>query len=301
MIDVAGTFTTALKDPGEREQQSASGIIGPSDLSGCSKQVKYILEKYDQGESRYWLAAQMGTAFHAMLKEIALANEEWIAEHHMAINLGGRVIWGTADLIIPEANAVVDHKTTANLDWVKKHGPDPKHINQVHLYAMGAAQAGLIDRDAPMMGCLLYWDRSGIDQEPYEVWFDIQESICDDLADKYAFIVEHPLEEVPREEALPTCLNLCPFVRDCRAYFFEEPNVSDDPDVISAIDELQLIKDEVKALDIRKKELEGELTNIPSGKIGGYNLKWVHVSEAEIPSFTRRGYSYPRIQKVRVK
>jgi hypothetical protein len=151
------------------------------------------------------------------------------------------------------------------------------------------------------MGCILYWDRSGIDQEPYEVWFDIQESICDDLTDKYAFILDHPLQEVPREEALPTCLNLCPFVRDCRAYFFEEPNASDDPDVYAVIEELQVIKDEAKSLDKRKRELETELGNIPSGKVGDYNLKWVHVSEAEIPSFTRRGYSYPRISRVRVK
>ena len=166
---------------------------------------------------------------------------------------------------------------------------------------MGAAQAGLIDRDQPMMGCILYWDRSGIDQEPYEVWFDIQESICDDLVDKYAFILDHPLEEVPREEALPTCLNLCPFVHDCRAYFFEEPDASDDPGVIVVLDEMAVVKDEIKSLEKRKKELEKELDQIPSGKIGGWNLKWVHISEATIPEFTRRGYSYPRITKVKVK
>lgn len=301
MIDVAGTFITAIKAPDERTEAGLAGHIGPSDLADCSRKVKYILEGHEREESKYWLAAPMGTAWHVRLKEISDAVEGWLTEYPLSINLNGRIITGTADLIIPEANAVVDHKTSGNLDWVKKHGPDPKHINQVHLYAMGAAQSGVLDRGEIMMGCILYWDRSGIDQEPYEVWFEIDEKLCSELADKYAFILDHPLDEVPREEALPTCLNLCPFVRDCRAYFFEEPSVSDDPGVIGVLDEMTVIKDEIKTLETRKKDLERELANIPSGKIGGYNLKWVHISEAVIPEFTRRGYSYPRITKVKVK
>lgn len=298
-MDAIGKIVEQIKKPDARSQQGLEGHVGPSDLSGCARAVKYTMLQEPQAPSKYNLAPKFGTAFHTMLAEAAYEAGYLHSEQHLTITLGDQIITGTADLIVPEENAVYDHKTVADLSWVAKHGADVKHIDQVHLYALGAVQAGLIDQ-SKAMGCVVYWDKSGTVDEPLTFWFDINWSRIDVLAEKYRSILRSDLDQIPYGEPLTFCLNLCPFAQVCRVDFFEAEN-HDDPDVYSAIEDLQQVKAEIKALEARKKEIEKELDPIPSGRYGDFSVKWVHISDTVIPEYNRRGYSYVRITQARKK
>jgi hypothetical protein len=85
------------------------------------------------------------------------------------------------------------------------------------------------------------------------------------------------------------CAVACGFFGVCRAYDTDVEGLIEDREILGAIDlyrEGQALERKAKAL---KKEASVHLQGI-SGSTREVMVRWVHVNESEVPSFTRAAY-----------
>jgi len=287
------------------------GHIGPSDVGGCRKRAVYSKVGADKVEPDYWLGAAMGTAWHAYLEELVasmvynsyddLTPSAWVTEHEMNITLGSQTIHGTADLIVPELNLVIDWKTSGNVEWVKKFGINEQQALQGTCYAIGAAQEGLIELDKATV-MIVHWDRSASQQEPIIHFFPVTQELMDDAVDWVASVTDtSDPESLPREAPPSFCYNLCQFVDVCRGQHEDEIDDAQDPEIVEAVNVIQEQKAIVKEANAVKKEAEKKLDHFHGGVVGDTKVGWVRVEAKTIQSYERAAYSRLQLTKIRRK
>lgn len=178
-----------LKNPGERDKQR---LIGPSEIGNpCDYCVANRLIHTPKKQSRYWLAAKIGTSIHREL-EYEEAKHIEVPENYRFMALEDALIetpiilgtidgYGTVkakpDLVLTKSNHVIDHKTStkAKVSKYKLDGVPMQYVYQQQLYAWGLNNSGVpVERIS-----LSFVNRDG--QTDDDIWihsFDYDEALA---------------------------------------------------------------------------------------------------------------------------
>lgn len=201
----------------ERSQQAESGILGPSDLV-CRERARRVTVGSVPDRESASLAAILGTHLHKGIQEArAAVNPQLLHEVEVRITLpSGAQITGHADEVDPVENSVTDFKTVADLGYRERIGPDENHVRQVHLYALGLVQEGILEPN-PIVR-LAYIDRSGRREEPvvYEMPFDDTNIAYSDAFIEDIIYAVRNGEEAAKDWPREMCRRFCQFYFSCR-------------------------------------------------------------------------------------
>lgn len=205
-------------DKSERSQQAVSGLIGPSDMV-CRERARHITVGTPMTDRTASPAAIMGTFIHKGIEQSrALTNDHLLSEIAIEIELpNGAVIVGHADEVDPVENSVTDFKTVADLDYRRRVGVEDAHLRQVHLYALGLVQAGILAPNPIVRIC--YVDRSGKHEIPYVYQQRFDEdiiSIATDWVNDVIYAVQNG-EEASKDWPREMCRSFCPYYSTCRS------------------------------------------------------------------------------------
>lgn len=299
---IIGTALSAYNDQSERSQQTR---IGASEVGFCRQRTAYRVKEQAPTDGRSMWAAMVGTAIHKYVSEaLSSAFPEWIVENAevTAVLPNGVEILGHPDLIVPDWNACLDVKTVDGFEWVKRNGASQTHRYQRHLYALGAIQAGLLDKDRPIHVGNVYLDRSAKQPDPFVLIEEMDYSLTDEITawlDDVIYAVQHG-EDASRDVAAPVCESIsCEFYSECRGGLpTSEPVLITDPTLVGAVsmyrEGLDLEKEAKRMKDQAKSMLYGV-----NGSTGEWQVRWTTVGATEVPGFTREGYERLDVRRVR--
>lgn len=308
---VAGLIDTALDMKSRarpRTQQSAAGLLGPSDLGFCRAAAVFKIRQTPPSDWKSTRAADWGSALHEWVEDaLRTAYPDWIIEADKVTatyRTSARTfeVSGTPDIIVPSMNAVLDIKTVDGYSYVKREGASQNHRYQRYTYAKGAAEMGILDGSKPLYVGNVYLDRSAREKHVYvgpiveaEVW--LEDEIGQWLED-IVYAIE--TGEAPSQDiAAPVCAQICEFFSICRGHLpDQDADLIEDPALITAAQmyaeasaaekEAKKMKDEAKAM------LDGH-----SGLAGNLQVRWTNVPDSNVPGYTRRGYSRLDVVPVR--
>lgn len=264
--------------------------LGWSDIGGCRRRARYIIDGYEPVNQVSSVVAMIGTAIHKQVQTTLEAlgmPAEWEVEY--------AGVKGHFDRYEEEFHRLVDTKTVSSryLESLKLHGPPVSHRWQVSGYA-----AGMIIRGYKIKTCRLdYLTRDTGEEWQYEWHFDPKD--VQDALEWLKDVRDVPFDLVPRDyEPDSSWCTGCPFGgrdggicwtggvpnRDQRSVLLAEgANAAD------IAQELFLLRKQVKSMEARGKELKGILDGLRPDepgvvvKAGDYYLTW---------SPTARGESY---------
>jgi len=285
-------------------QGSQEFRVGVSDLGFCSERVRRVLDHQVPDETDS-LEAFIGTAIGDHVEQAYLAQfPDAIVQSEVEIELHGESgrtyrITGHPDLI--HEDKLVDVKTVFGLEVVKRSGPSLSQQFQRHCYAKAAHEAGLFG-DLPLEDVQVanVWiDRSGktkeahVHMEPYsEEVVDHAGQWLDDVV--YAYIQQ---EEARKEPPRELCQNYCGFYTVCRAYDTDVEGLIRAPETLGAIDLYREGMELEKRGRQLKKEASVHLEGV-QGSTGEVTVRWVHVNESTVPSFTRQAYDKLDVRRI---
>lgn len=303
--DLLGTLIKAYGESSDRSQQSEAGIMGPSDLGFCRQKAVLMTRGVPQSDSTSIAAAQIGTAIHAYVAEAfkTMGNPDWIVDNEKvtATFPSGAAISGTPDLILPDYNAIVDTKTKDGFQWEKREGMSQANRYQIHTYALGAMQAGLLNPEAPVWVCILYIDRSGKEQEPYFIWEQYDATLIDEI-DSWITDVTYAVknnEDASRDIPSPVCEKICSHFTACRGGLtMNEGGEFIEGDLAKAVDMYVEGRDMEKEGATLKREASNMLYGV-NGTTGTYQVRWTEIQPSTVDSFEKKGYSRLDVRKVR--
>lgn len=239
--DLISAAVKAVGESSERSVQSSEGRIGPSDLGFCRQKALLMMRNVPQSDSSDIWKAQAGVAIHDYLRN-ALAQffPDWTLDSAKvtATFPSGYTVTGTPDLVVPEYNIVIDHKTTDGFERVKKLGRTQSHRFQLATYALGCIQSGLLDGSQPVFMGNLYWDRSGRENEPLFMWEQYDPSLIDEVDEWIGDVVRANLsgEDTNRDIEPILCRRICSHFTACRGHLptSEEPELITAPELVAA-------------------------------------------------------------------
>jgi hypothetical protein len=241
-----------------------------------------------QGNSEWPTAAVVGTLLGDLLETVASERIGALTQVPVTTTLpNGLAVSGTADMVFPERNALADVKSKVGLSDVRKEGPSLENLCQVSIYTLGLVQAGILSEGAT--ASLLYVDRSGVEQDIYEVelsWDRIEYFITV-VVDRLADVVEAQEHidngEVEwaralRDKTPPFCYSkrvMCPFRDLCwEGSEWNPDEVIEDPEVIARVEAFVEARDESKEWEQKRKNLREELRGVTGRTPSGWSVNW---------------------------
>lgn len=272
-----------------RTQQSAQRILGPSDLGGCRAYIAHMLKDSprDARQKPPW-AAFIGTWVGEGLEQayVALRPE---AQRQVPIEVdlpSGRHTRGTADVIDPEEDAVIDFKSLNGNESMKGSEPPFKNLAQIMTYLLGAIQMGLLTENATWN--LVYVDRSGDEPEPVVLSGTLDMDVIDRMEERISEAEYAALwgEEAPRDEPYAMCEQFCEFFQVCRGDW-QPPGLLTEPAVVSAADRYLEGQELVKRGERLKKEAKQALKGA-EGSTGTAVVRWVKINGGRVEAFDRK-------------
>jgi len=293
-----------------RTLQSRAGKLGPSDIGWCRQKATLMIRGVRATDSKPSWAAAVGTAIHEYVGT-ALAGQfpDWHVDSPATPNPRvtavldriGVEVSGTPDIIAPDLNAVLDIKTVDGFTMVQRNGPSLNHRMQRHLYAMGAINLGLLDRERPVYVGNVYLDRSGKQADPYVTVEEFDPSLTDEInawAEDVIYAAQHG-EDASRDVAAAVCEKVCEFFTACRgALPARDGEPITDPSLVDAIHAY----DEGRKLERRgaqmKRDAAAVLTGI-NGSDGQFQVRWVTIAGSEVPGYYRAESTRIDVRKVR--
>lgn len=296
----------------ERSLYAAERKIGVSDIGGCREYARRLITDEPFTDPRdSFMPAFMGTAFGREFETVF--KQRWPeAETQLSIVVPLKIevvgedgpvtlelhLPGHPDVVV--GNTVIDGKTKDGLDVVRRESTKDdgikQHKFQLTLYAHALIEMGRLTEDATL--ALVYYDRSGKEEEPFIVAWRYDPAILDEaqrwLSDVfYAVMYEsgegsdtRHLKDKPRT----FCESYCPYFTACRGGDTDVEGLLDDPEVLSAIEvyrEAHLTETAAKAA---KKTAAAALKGISGHTASGLTLRWTHINETVVPETVRRGY-----------
>lgn len=295
-------------DNSSRSQQSAAGILGPSDIGFCRQKAVLMTRGVTSTDTTPKWAAAVGTALHNYI-EAALHEQypDWlfgsIDNLRVTAKLpSGSEISGHPDIVVPASNTVLDIKTVDGFEYVKREGTSLNHKYQRHLYALGCAQSGLIDPDKTMYVGNIYFDRSGKEETPLvliEEFSDSMTSEIDQWVQDVIYAVQNN-EDASRDIPAPVCERICSHFAVCRGELeiHEDSDFITHPDLVAAIEMYMDGSGLVKDGDKMKREAKSILYGV-NGRTDKYQVRWVEVGPSRVEATERDGYTRMDIRKVR--
>lgn len=282
-----------------RSQQQGDHLIGMSELGACRNYLRLmILETpYDDNEDDIRWPAFIGTALGDRLEQAIAESFGYLVQETVQVTLpSGRMLQGHCD--VQADDAVWDFKSVDGLESVKRNGPTFRQKAQIMGYLMALIQAGKLPEDA--LAVLVFVDRSGRDPHPW-VWSSVLDMSvieeADNRLDDVTYAVMHD-EEASRDEPDAWCQVACPFYTKCRGATSDVGGLIEDEGALLAVKNYDEGKRMVREGTRLKDEAKRDLVNV-EGSTGEHIVRWVHVNESDVPSFTRKAYDRLDIRKVR--
>ena len=290
-----------------RTQQSADGILGPSDIGFCRQKAVLMTKQVRPSDNPPKWSAAVGTAIHNYV-------ERAIKERYPQVLVGsidgievtatlpsGASITGHPDIVLVEENAVIDIKTVDGFAYIRNNGPSLQHKYQRQLYAMGLVQDGTLDGTKPVLVGNLYFDRSGKEPEPLLLMEEMDGSLTDEIdrwVEDVIYAVKHN-EDASRDVASPVCERICEFYTVCRGSLPDQDSTSiDDPELINAVDAYVRGREMEKEGASLKKEAQAMLTGV-SGATTTHQVRWTEIQPTVVESFQKQGYWRLDVRKLR--
>ena len=285
-----------------RSLASSRGHIGISDIGGCRQYVRYLTIGEKPSDIRDTWPADVGTAIDYIVKEAV--NLEWgeavDTDHKVVCHYpNGAEVPGTPDIVLSQL--VVDVKTKDGLATVKRSGPTNQNWWQVMGYAQGLLADGTFTEEEDITVAVAFLDRSGASTDIPVFERDYDPAILSEAADwidDVTYAVQHG-EEAPRDWPINKCERYCEFFTTCRGETIApEGGLIEHPETLDAIDryvEASALEKEAKAL---KSEARADLEGI-DGSTGTHTVRWTQVNEADIPGYTRNGYTKLDVRAVK--
>lgn len=294
-----------------RTAQSRAGLLGPSDIGFCRQKAVLTAREVQPTDSSDPWAAAVGVAVHKHVEGFLdqAFGDSWIIEKRKVtatLPQSGAQISGTADIIIPDRNLVLDIKTVDGLKKVQTYGPSQSHMFQRHLYAMGALDAGLFDPQRQVYVGNVYIDVSRGNHGEPKVWVTIapmDDSLTDEIDSWVSDVIYavHQQEDASRDIAAPICERFCEFFTHCRgALPMRDSEPLDDPEILQAVDLYVQGREMAKTGDAMKKEAQSILIGL-NGSTGEWQVRTVVVGEQDVPGFTRKASTRLDVRRVRRK
>jgi hypothetical protein len=288
-----------------RSLQSAEGRLGPSDIGFCREKARLMTVGVAPTDNVPIWSAQVGTAVHGYLEGVIKdRHPDWLVEQQITATLdNGAEVTGTADIIAPDLNAVLDWKTVNGTSSVKKYGPSQNHRFQRHLYALGAVQAGLLDGSKPVWMGNVYLDRSGSDPQPVVDLSEFDPTLTPEIVawvDDVVYAVQHQ-QQAQRDVAPSVCERICDRFTACRGGMLpvsEGGEWIEDEDAVKAIGLFIEAKQMEKEARKMRAEAQAHLVGV-NGRTKDFQVRWVSVGPSDVPGFTRAGYE--RLDVIPVK
>lgn len=297
--DVVAAYSAASMNSA-RSQQAKDRVLGPSDLGGCRAKIRNVLIEAPRTErTTPPLEAFIGTWVGEGLEQAYVASRPGsVAQASIRTELpSGDVTNGTADVVDPELDGVIDFKGRDGLSAVQHDGAPFKNLAQVMIYLLGAIQMGLVSKDATYN--LVYFDRSGKQKKPHIISGTLDMDVIAEVEErvgeaKYAALWG---EEAPRDEPYMICKDYCEFFDFCRGG--EQPQgLIDHPVQVRAVDrylEGARLEREGKAL---KASAKPDLQGI-EGSTGIATVRWVHIGETNVKASRKAAYDRLDVRPVK--
>lgn len=260
----------------ERSQQAQGGILGPSDLVCRERARRVVIGSIPDRESAS-LAAVLGTYIHKGIAESrAEVNPALLHEVEVLITLpSGATITGHADEVDVRENSVTDFKTVADIAYRRRIGADENHVRQVHLYALGLVQAGILQEN-PLVR-IAYIDRSGREETPFVVEIPFNEEnirFSEAFIDDIIYAVKHN-EQASKDWPREMCRRFCQFYQSCRTD--DDPTEPITGDAALAADVYLASNAVIKAENAVKEGARQQLLGVHGVTESGTVVRWTEI------------------------
>lgn len=310
-MDYAAAVSAAIKayqDNSARSIQSSEGKLGPSDIGFCRQKAALMTQGVEATDSVPSWAAFVGTAIHNETEAAIKAMfPTWLVGSIDKVRVtatlpSGAQIGGHPDIIIPEANTILDLKTVDGFEWVKREGVKQQHKYQRHLYALACLQQGIFDPSKPVYVGNLYLDRSGKIPDPIEYTEPMDDALTaevDNWISDVIYAVKQN-EDASRDVPAAVCEKICSHFTACRGAL----EIRDGGELITDSGLLSAIEMYVEGRGMEnsgknmKDEAKEMLSGI-SGTTGTYDIRWVTVQPTIVESFERPGFTRLDVRKTR--
>lgn len=287
----------------DRSKQQQDFFLGVSNLGHCRNYAALMTKQTPPSDERDKTAAFIGTVLgDALEQQIKKDHPEWLIQEELMFPLpSGGEIPGHSDIIVPSwaeepengiYQGVWDLKSKAELEAIRKYGPNQQQIFQIHAYAKAAIEKGLLDPEKPIVVQDVFYDRSGKNVTPYAVAHLYHQNVID-MIDEWVGDVTYAVihnEEASKDMPVEWCMNWCEYATVCRGTEPVEGGLITDPDILAAVD----MHREAQGLEKRAKELKRtakiHLEGV-EGSTGEFRVKSVWVNPVEIAATTRAGYT----------
>lgn len=304
-------ITTALRQfekQRPRTQQSAAGILGPSDIGFCRQKAVLMTKGVAATDDPPMWAAAVGTAIHTYVEgAIKEIYPDWLVGSIDNIRVtatlpSGAEISGHPDVVVPSANAILDIKTVDGFEFVKRDGTSKSHKFQRHLYAMGLIQAGILTEDKPVLVGNIYFDRSGKQPKPIVLAEEMDPTLTSEI-DSWIQDVVYAVtnnEDASRDVPAAVCEKICSHFTACRGALevFDGAETITNPELVSAV-EMYLDGRDLERRGARMKdEAKSRLYGV-NGVTQTHQVRWVEVAPTVISASERDGYLRMDIVKLR--
>lgn len=312
-----------------RSKQQQDMYLGASSLGHCKQYAALMMKQTPFSDDRDKTAAFFGTiAGEAIERQLQIDHPQWRTQVKLAMPLDQLTaiaseleVPGTCDILIPfEGSATVeqfnasqaedyegepvyiqgvwDGKSKAELETIRKFGPNRQQIYQLHAYTKAAIKAGLLNPDMPIVIGDVFFDRSGRDVIPHGVFHLYSESVVTFINEWVNDVIYAVLNNQDAEREMPRdwCFNWCEYATVCRGTDTDVSGLIEDPEVIQAATLYrQYTKEETaakKAKDLLKPKLEGV-----NGSTGTLLIRNTVIEGSDI-AYHRAGYTKIEVRDV---
>lgn len=304
----ANTYYSAIQNASnntERSKKQADFKIGISTLGHCRQYARLMLAETPFSNEVDKTAAFFGTvAGDAIEAQLKIDHPDWLIQKSVTLTLpNGLEVPGTSDVVIPKEVGVTyeefletgkpmqgvwDGKSKAELDTIKKYGPNQQQIFQIHGYTKALIQEGVLDPTQPIVIMDVFFDRSGRDVIPYGVAHVYREDVIDQINEWMNDVLYAHVngEDAPRDLPRDFCWKYCEYAETCRGSDTDTQGLIEDPEQLQLIAEYK----EASAIETEMKKKKAKLAPMitAEGSTGQYNVRRIWVNEGEV-SYHRPG------------
>lgn len=275
-----------------RSAQQADYRMGVSNLGHCRNLAVLMTKQTPFSDVRDKTAAFFGTVTSEPIEnQIKIDHPDYLVQSNLLVSLpNGARIPGHSDIIIPFEAAteempqgIVDLKSKAELETIRKMGRSQQQQFQLVGYAAAAVDAGYLNPDEPIYLTNVFYDRSGKNQKPYAITtlYDPNEiNNISDWVDDVTYAVMNN-EEGSKDQAREFCASFCEYFTVCRGTDTNVQGLIEDPEIIAAVDAYK----EGGAMEAAGKKMKAAvkplLDNV-NGSTGTWVVKHTVVGAAHI-------------------
>jgi hypothetical protein len=299
-MTIADNLTGLIEDWSEGTERSLYARelkFGVSDIGGCHEYLRRLIAEVPFSDPRTnFMPAFMGTAFGEMFERAyrerypdAETQLSITVPLHLTVNGEPYLVHVPGHPDIVHGDTVIDGKTKNGLAVVRREGGERKHQYQVSLYTHALIEAGKIDPDNARCA-LAYYDRSGVEEEPFVVEWDYDPAITDEALDWINSVLYDYEQGVASHKDMPRewCFSYCPYATDCRGSDTDVEGVIEDPTILTAIELYLDAHAREKQAAKEKKDASAELRGA-AGHTPTHTLRWIEIGPSEV-AFTRAAH-----------